>query len=131
MKLSHIGIAVESLDEASKIFSDLLSVKPGPVKEVSDQKVKTVFFPLNGRTKIELLVPVDRTGPIRKFLDKRGPGIHHLAFAVEDINARLNDLKEKGYRLVDDTPRIGAEGKKIAFLHPSSTSGVLIELEEE
>jgi methylmalonyl-CoA/ethylmalonyl-CoA epimerase len=131
MKLAHIGIAVDNLNEAAKVFSEVLSVSPDHTAEVPDQKIKALFFRLESGGKVELLVPTDDASPIKKFLDKRGPGIHHLAFLVKDIDAKLEDLKQKGYRLIDQTPRVGAGGKKIAFLHPSSTAGVLIELKEE
>ena len=131
MKLSHIGIAVEDLEQAERIFSDLLSAEPGHVSEVPDQKIKAMFFPLDDGSAVELLMPTDSDSPIKKFIEKRGPGIHHLAFVVGNIEKKLEELKAKGYRLIDETPRIGATGKKIAFMHPSSTSGVLIELKEE
>lgn len=131
MKLAHIGIAVDNLDEAAKVFSEVLSAGPDHTADVPDQKITALFFQLESGGAIELLMPTDDASPIKKFLDKRGPGIHHLAFVVKDIEAKLEDLKQKGYRLIDQTPRVGAGGKKIAFLHPSSTAGVLIELMEE
>jgi len=131
MKLSHIGIAVENMEEASRMFSKLLSAEPGHEAIVPDQKIKARFFELENGGAVELLMPTDDSSPIKKFLDKRGPGIHHLAFVVDDIEAKLEELKADGCRLIDEKPRIGATGHKIAFLHPSSTSGVLIELKEE
>ena len=130
MKISHIehlGIAVNSLDEAIPYYESILGVKCYAIEEVKDQKVKTAFFQI-GQTKIELLESTDTEGPIGKFLEKRGQGIHHLAFAVEGIEKSLDELAEKGVQLIDKKPRKGAEGLDIAFLHPKSTFGVLTEL---
>lgn len=130
MKISHIehlGIAVNSLDEAIPYYESILGVKCYAIEEVRDQKVKTAFFQI-GQTKIELLESTDPEGPIGKFLEKRGQGIHHLAFAVEGIEESLDELAEKGVQLIDKKPRKGAEGLDIAFLHPKSTFGVLTEL---
>ena len=130
MKISHIehlGIAVNSLDEAIPYYESILGIKCYAIEEVKDQKVKTAFFQI-GQTKIELLESTDTEGPIGKFLEKRGQGIHHLAFAVEGIEKSLDELAEKGVQLIDKKPRKGAEGLDIAFLHPKSTFGVLTEL---
>jgi methylmalonyl-CoA/ethylmalonyl-CoA epimerase len=130
MKISHIehlGIAVNSLDEAIPYYESILGVKCYAIEEVRDQKVKTAFFQI-GQTKIELLESTDPEGPIGKFLEKRGQGIHHMAFAVEGIEESLDELAEKGVQLIDKKPRKGAEGLDIAFLHPKSTFGVLTEL---
>ncbi|PKP30136.1 MAG: methylmalonyl-CoA epimerase [Bacteroidetes bacterium HGW-Bacteroidetes-16] len=130
MKISHIehlGIAVNSLDETIPYYESILGVKCYAIEEVRDQKVKTAFFQI-GQTKIELLESTDPEGPIGKFLEKRGQGIHHLAFAVEGIEKSLDELAEKGVQLIDKKPRKGAEGLDIAFLHPKSTFGVLTEL---
>ena len=130
MKISHIehlGIAVNSLDEAIPYYESILGIKCYAIEEVRDQKVKTAFFQI-GQTKIELLESTDTEGPIGKFLEKRGQGIHHLAFAVEGIEKSLDELAEKGVQLIDKKPRKGAEGLDIAFLHPKSTFGVLTEL---
>jgi len=130
MKISHIehlGIAVNSLDEAIPYYESILGIKCYAIEEVKDQKVKTAFFQI-GQTKIELLESTDPEGPIGKFLEKRGQGIHHLAFAVEGIEESLDELAEKGVQLIDKKPRKGAEGLDIAFLHPKSTFGVLTEL---
>ncbi|MBU3927030.1 MAG: methylmalonyl-CoA epimerase [Bacteroidetes bacterium] len=130
MKISHIehlGIAVNSLDEAIPYYESILGVKCYAIEEVRDQKVKTAFFQI-GQTKIELLESTDTEGPIGKFLEKRGQGIHHMAFAVEGIEESLDELAEKGVQLIDKKPRKGAEGLDIAFLHPKSTFGVLTEL---
>jgi methylmalonyl-CoA/ethylmalonyl-CoA epimerase len=130
MKISHIehlGIAVNSLVEAIPYYEDMLGLKCYAVEEVIDQKVKTAFFQI-GQTKIELLESTDPEGPIGKFIEKRGQGIHHVAFATEDLEDALDELAEKGVQLIDKKPRKGAEGLDIAFLHPKSTFGVLTEL---
>ena len=128
--IEHIGIAVSSLDEAIPYYEDILGLKCYAIEEVADQKVKTAFFKI-GQTKIELLESTDPEGPIGKFIEKRGPGVHHLAFAVNNIEKNLEEAKEKGVRLIDQTPRKGAEGLDIAFLHPKSTNGVLTEFCED
>lgn len=125
--IEHIGIAVANLDEAIAFYENVLGLKCYNVEEVADQKVKTAFFKV-GDTKIELLESTDPEGPIGKFIEKKGEGIHHLAFAVEGLAAALPELEAKGVRLVDKTPRKGAEGLNIAFLHPKSTFSVLTEL---
>lgn len=125
--IEHIGIAVKDLDESVKYYEDILGLKCYAVEEVKDQKVKTAFFML-GQTKIELLESTDPEGPIGKYIEKKGEGIHHLAFAVEGIENALEELKTKGVQLVDQQPRKGAEGLDIAFLHPKSTRGILTEL---
>lgn len=134
MKLSHIehiGIAVKSLESAIPYYEGILGLKCYAVEEVTDQKVKTAFFKI-GQTKIELLESTDPEGPIGKFIEKKGEGIHHLAFATEDgVQKSLDELAEKGVQLIDKTPRKGAEGLNIAFLHPKSTVGVLTELCED
>ena len=129
MKLSHIehiGIAVKDLEESIRFYEDVLGLECYAVEEVKDQKVKTAFFML-GQTKIELLESTDPEGPIGKFIEKKGQGVHHLAFAVEGIESSLEKMQEKGVQLIDKTPRKGAEGLDIAFLHPKSTNGVLME----
>ena len=125
--LSHIGIAVKDLDSSSKLFQALLGKPSDHVEQVSDQKVKTAFFRM-GEAAIELTAATDPDSPIAKFIDKRGEGIHHLSFVVEDIGKELDRLKAEGFQLVDEKPRIGADGYAIAFLHPKTTNGVLIEL---
>jgi methylmalonyl-CoA/ethylmalonyl-CoA epimerase len=130
MKISHIehiGIAVSSLEEAIPFYENMLGLKCYAVEEVKDQKVKTAFF-MVGQTKIELLESTDPEGPIGKFLEKKGPGIHHLAYAVDDVDQSLAELEEKGVRLIDQKGRKGAEGLTIGFLHPKSTLGVLTEI---
>ena len=128
--IEHIGIAVKSLEEAIPFYEKMLGSACYAVEEVKDQKVKTAFFKV-GQTKIELLESTDPEGPIGKYIEKRGEGIHHLAFAVEDIESHLKDAEKHGIRLIDKTPRRGAEGLEIAFLHPKSTFGVLTEFCED
>ncbi len=125
--IEHIGIAVTNLEEAIPFYENMLGLKCYAVEEVKDQKVKTAFF-MVGQTKIELLESTDPEGPIGKFIEKKGPGIHHLAYAVENVNQSLSELEEKGVRLIDQKARKGAEGLNIGFLHPKSTLGVLTEL---
>ncbi|TRX59417.1 methylmalonyl-CoA epimerase [Fulvivirga sp. M361] len=124
--IEHLGIAVNNLDEAINYYEDVLGLKCYSIEEVQDQKVRTAFFKV-GETKIELLESTTPDGPIGKFIEKRGQGIHHIAFAVNDINTSLKTVKEKGVRLIDEEPRPGAESLDIAFLHPKSTFGVLTE----
>ena len=126
-KIEHIGIAVMNLDESIKFYEDVLGLKCYRIEEVKDQKVKTAFFQV-GQTKIELLESTDPEGPIGKFIQKKGEGMHHIAFAVNDINSSLVELKKKNIKLIDDKTRKGAENLDIAFLHPTSANGVLIEL---
>lgn len=125
--IEHIGIAVNSLEEAIPYYENMLGLKCYAVEEVKDQKVKTAFF-MVGETKIELLESTDPEGPVGKFIEKKGQGIHHLAFAVNDVNQSLTELEEKGVRLIDKQGRKGAEGLNIGFLHPKSTFGVLTEI---
>ncbi len=128
--IEHIGIAVKSLDEAIPFYEEVLGLKCYAVEEVKEQKVKTAFFKV-GQTKIELLESTDPEGPIGKFIEKKGEGMHHMAFAVEGLEEVLENTGKKGVRLIDKTPRKGAEGLDIAFLHPKSTHGVLTELCED
>ena len=125
--IEHIGIAVENLEEAIAYYQDTLGLKCYAIEEVADQKVKTAFFKV-GDTKIELLESTDPEGPIGKFIEKKGPGVHHLAFAVDDVNNALTTVESKGVKLIDKVKRKGAEGLNIGFLHPKSTLGVLTEL---
>lgn len=128
--IEHIGIAVKNIDEAIKYYEGVLGLKCYAVEEVIDQKVKTAFFKV-GQTKIELLESTDPEGPIGRFIEKKGEGIHHLAFKVNDLQGALNEAAEKNVRLIDAEPRKGAEGLNIAFLHPKSTHGVLTEFCED
>ncbi len=125
--IEHIGIAVKDLDTSIKYYEEVLGLSCYAVEEVKDQKVKTAFFKV-GQTKLELLESTDPSGPIGKFIDKKGEGVHHIAFAVNNLPAQLADATKKGVQLIDEQPRKGAEGLNIAFLHPKSTMGVLTEL---
>lgn len=125
--IEHIGIAVRNLEESIKFYEDILGLKCYAIEEVEDQKVKTAFFNA-GQTKIELLETTDPDGPIAKFIEKRGEGIHHIAFKTNNIKSSLKELKEKNIILIDDQPRKGAENLDIAFIHPKSANGVLIEI---
>ncbi|MGM0377042.1 MAG: methylmalonyl-CoA epimerase [Bacteroidota bacterium] len=125
--IEHIGIAVKNLDEAIPFYENVFGLECYAVEEVADQKVKTAFFKV-GDTKIELLEPTDEEGPIGKYIEKKGEGIHHMALAVKDLDEKLKAAEEQGVRLIDKQPRKGAEGLNIAFLHPKSTFGVLTEL---
>jgi methylmalonyl-CoA/ethylmalonyl-CoA epimerase len=125
--IEHIGIAVTNLDVAVRFYRDVFGLECYAIEEVADQKVKTAFFMI-GQTKIELLESTDPEGPIGKFIEKKGPGVHHIAFAVDDVNRALSEAEAKGINLVDKNARKGAEGLNIGFLHPKSTFGVLTEL---
>ena len=125
--IEHIGIAVNSLDEAIPFYENILGLKCYKREEIPDQQVKTAFF-MVGQTKIELLEPASPDSPVAKFIDKRGVGIHHIAYAVENVDKALGELAEKGIRLIDKKGRKGAEGLNIGFLHPKATMGVLTEL---
>lgn len=126
-KIDHLGIAVKDLDVALKFYEDVLGIKCVETEVVEDQKVKTAFLPI-GDTEIELLESTSEDGPIARHIEKRGEGIQHIAFKVDDIEKALEELKSKGIRLIDEKPRKGAGGAMIAFLHPKSTHGVLIEI---
>jgi methylmalonyl-CoA/ethylmalonyl-CoA epimerase len=125
--IEHLGIAVRSIEEAIPYYEKVLGLECYNIEEVADQKVRTAFFRV-GDTKIELLEPTSPESTIAKFIENRGEGIHHIAFATKDIEAALAEVEQKGVRLIDKTPRAGAEGLTIAFLHPKSTGGVLTEL---
>jgi len=125
--IEHIGIAVKSLEECIPFYEKILGTKCYSIEEVKDQKVRTAFFTI-GQTKIELLESTDPEGPVGRFLEKKGEGIHHLAFAVENTDAALNEAKAAGIELIDKQSRKGAENLNIGFLHPRSTRGVLMEL---
>lgn len=128
--IEHIGIAVKSLEESIAYYEGVLGLKCYAVEEVKEQRVKTAFF-MVGQTKLELLESTDPEGPVGKFLEKKGEGVHHLAFATQNLEGALGEMEEKGVALIDKTPRKGAEGLDIAFLHPKSTHGVLTELCED
>lgn len=126
-KLDHVGIAVANLDESVKFYEDVLGLELHGTETVEAQKVRVAFLPV-GDTEVELLESTDPEGPIAKFIEAKGQGVQHLAFRVDDIEKALAECKAKGLRLIDESPRYGAGGAKIAFLHPKSTNGVLIEL---
>ena len=127
MKIDHIGIATRGINEAAKFYREVLGLDMTETEEVAEQKVRVAMLPI-GESRIELLEATSDDSPIARFLEKRGPGIHHIAVRVDDIQAALADLKQKGARLIDEAPRPGAGGCLVAFVHPSSTSGVLLEL---
>lgn len=127
MKINHLGIATKGIDEALKFWGDALGLENVHSEIVEDQKVKVAMLPI-GESRVELLEPTSDDSPISKFLEKRGGGIHHIAVEVDDIQASLAKLKSEGMRLIDETPRIGAEGCLVAFVHPAASGGVLLEL---
>jgi methylmalonyl-CoA/ethylmalonyl-CoA epimerase len=127
MKIDHIGIATRAIDDATQFWRDGLDLQIEEIEEVAEQKVRVAMFSI-GESRIELLEATAADSPIAKFLAKRGPGIHHLAIRVDDIHRALTDLKQSGARLIDEAPRPGAGGCLVAFVHPSSTGGVLLEL---
>jgi len=126
--LDHVGVAVKNLDDAVKVYRDVLGFKLEGIHVLSERKVKVAFFSTGGESRIELLEPLGNDSPVAKFLEARGEGIQHIAVRVDDIEAVLAEFKSKGVALVDEKSRIGAEGVKIAFVHPKSTKGVLLEL---
>ena len=127
LSIDHLGIAVNSIDEGKNFWSEVLGLAFEGTETVAEQKVTTAFFPV-GESEVELLESTAPDGPIAKYMEKKGAGIQHIAFRVADIEAALAELKEKGVRLIDEKPRMGAGGAKIAFLHPKATGGVLVEL---
>jgi methylmalonyl-CoA epimerase len=127
MKISHLGIATKGIDEALKFWQDALGLENVHAETVEDQKVRVAMLPI-GETRIELLEATSADSPIAKFVEKRGGGIHHIAVEVENIEESLAKLKANGARLIDEQPRLGAEGCLVAFVHPSSAGGVLLEL---
>lgn len=127
LKIDHLGIAVNSIDDGKNFWSDILGLSFEGTETVAAQKVTTAFFPV-GESEVELLESTAPDGPVAKYIEKRGQGIQHIAFRVRDIEAALGELKEKGVKLIDEKPRHGAGGAKIAFLHPKATGGVLVEL---
>ena len=127
LKIDHLGIAVKSIDDGKNFWTGILGLEFEGTETVEEQKVTTAFFPV-GESEVELLESTADDGPVAKYIEKRGEGIQHVAFRVENIETALAELKEKGIRLIDETPRKGAGGAKIAFLHPKSTNGILVEL---
>jgi methylmalonyl-CoA/ethylmalonyl-CoA epimerase len=130
LKIDHLGIAVNSIESALKFYSEILGLKLEGEEVIADQKVKTAFLPI-GDTEVELLESIAPDGPVAKFIEKKGEGLQHIAFKVEGLDSVLRELEKKGIRLIDSTPRIGAGNKRIAFLHPKDTFGVLVELSED
>ena len=128
-KLDHIGIAVKNMDEALAFYRDTLGLSSAGEEVIDEQKVKVAFLPL-GDTELELLESTSPDGPVAKFIEKRGEGIQHIALRVENIEEALKELKEKGFRLIDQQPRYGAGNAKIVFLHPKATGGILLEISE-
>ena len=128
-KIDHIGIAVKNLEATLKFYEDVLGIKCVSQEVVEEQKVKVAFLPV-GDTEVELLESTSEDGPIARFIEKKGEGIQHVAFKVDNIEEAIAELQEKGVILIDEKPRYGAGGARIAFLHPKSTSGVLIEISE-
>jgi len=128
--IDHIGIAVNSIEQGSKFFEDILGLKLDNTETVEEQKVKTGFFPITD-SEIELLESTEPDGPVAKYINARGEGIQHIAFRVENIDAAVQELKEKGIRMIDNEPRKGAGGARIAFIHPKESHGVLVELCEK
>ena len=126
-KINHIGIAVNSIEDALTLYADILGLTVGTIEVVEDQKTRTAIIPV-GDSKIELLEATDAESPIARHIERRGEGLHHMAFEVADINDSLRLLQEKGIRLIDEQPRKGVENSTIAFLHPKATGGVLLEL---
>ena len=124
--IEHIGIAVKNLDKAIEYYEKILGLKCYAIEEIKDQKVRTAFFKV-GQTKIELLESTNSDGPIGRFIEKRGEGVHHIAFNVKSLPEKLKEVANKGIQLIDEVPKKGAEGLDIAFLHPKSTFGVLTE----
>ena len=125
--VDHLGMAVYSIEEASRLYRDVLGLQSEGIEEIPDQEVRVACFRL-GEVRIELLEPTAEDSPIARFLDKKGPGLHHVAYRVDDLPATLAALRSAGIRLIDETPRRGAHGMLIAFAHPKSTGGVLMEL---
>lgn len=130
MKINHLGIATKGLDEALRFWADSLGLENVHTEVVEDQKVRVAMLPI-GESRIELLEPTSEDSPISKFIERRGGGIHHIAVEVDDIEAALAKLRSNGARLIDEAPRIGAEGCLVAFVHPAATGGVLLELVQE
>ncbi len=129
-RIDHLGIAVNSLEEGLALWGDLLGLESAGAETVAEQGVRTAFLNV-GDTRLELLEPTGPDTPVGRFLQKRGPGFHHVCFLVDDLEAALRQLQERGMRLVDQQPRNGAEGSKVAFLHPASTGGLLVELKQK
>ena len=130
LKIDHLGIAVKSIESALTFYSEILGLKLEGEEVIEDQKVRTAFLPI-GDTEVELLESIAPDGPVAKFIENKGEGVHHIAVKVDGLDAVLRELEKKGVRLIDSTPRIGAGNKRIAFLHPKDAFGVLVELCED
>lgn len=126
-QVAHIGLAVQSIDEALRFYSDVLGMTPSSPEEADGAKIVSLSF---AGVEVELLEPQSPDGPVAKFIGKRGPGIHHICFRVPDLESTLQACRKQGYRLIDQTPRMGSGGHRIAFVHPEATAGVLVELTE-
>jgi methylmalonyl-CoA/ethylmalonyl-CoA epimerase len=126
-RIAHVGVAVPDLDAALAFYRDVLGLSPHPTEEADGAAIASLPF---GEAEVELLAPLRPDSPIARFLDRRGPGIHHLCYRVADLDAALAACRQAGYRLVDEVPRIGAGGRRIAFVHPKATAGILLELTE-
>jgi methylmalonyl-CoA/ethylmalonyl-CoA epimerase len=129
-RLTHVGIAVKNMESSSTLFSKLLGLKGSHPEEVADQEVKVRFFKI-GEAGVELLEAASPDSPIARFIEKRGEGVHHLSFEVDDIEAEIARLKKEGFQMIDEKPRKGADGYRVAFLHPKSTNGVLVEISQK
>ena len=130
LKIEHIGIAVKDIDKSNELFNDLFGQPHYKIEEVESEHVKTAFFKI-GENKIELLEATDKDSPIAKFIKKKGEGIHHIAFEVDNIEEEVERLNKKGFKILNEIPKKGADNKRVVFLHPKSTNGVLIELCQE
>jgi methylmalonyl-CoA/ethylmalonyl-CoA epimerase len=130
MKIDHLGIAVRSIQDSLRFYRDVLGLKPSGTETVADQGVRLTFLPV-GESRIELLEPVSEDTAVGRFLARRGEGLHHVCYEVEDLKSKMDDLRAGGARLLDGYPRRGAEGRLVAFLHPASANGVLVELVEK
>lgn len=129
-RLTHVGIAVKKLENSSELFSKLLNTNCEHTEEVTEQKVRVSFFRI-GDGGIELLEPTGADSPIARFIEKRGEGVHHLSFEVDDLEAEIARLKQEGFQMIDEKPRVGADAYRVAFLHPKSTNGVLVEISQK
>jgi methylmalonyl-CoA/ethylmalonyl-CoA epimerase len=129
-KVAHIGIAVKNLEDATQRFRDLLGVKESRAESVSSERVNTLMFEI-GETKVELVQATDRSSPIARFIEKRGEGVHHISFQVDNLETELARLRGKGFEVLEGYPRAGADGCRVAFLHPKTTNGILVELSEK
>lgn len=126
-RIAHIGVAVKSIEDALRFYRDVLGATPVGMEELDGARLVSLQF---GDSEVELLEPITETGPVAKFLAQRGPGVHHICYEIDDLESALDRCRKLGYQLVDEVPRLGQHGRRVAFLHPKSTSGVLLELSE-